>query len=64
MANYQLFTDATADLSESFMAGLPHVEVVPMKVEICGKEYTVGPQGDITAEEFYSLQRNFPNKLF
>ena len=36
MTDYQLFTDATADLSENFMAGLPKVEVIPMKVEICG----------------------------
>lgn len=57
MTDYQLFTDATADLSENFMAGLPKVEVIPMKVEICGKEYLFGPGGDITTEEFYALQR-------
>lgn len=57
MTDYQLFTDATADLSENFMAGLPKVEVIPMEVEICGKEYLFGPGGDITTEEFYALQR-------
>jgi len=57
MTDYQLFTDATADLSESFMVGLPKVEVIPMKVEICGKEYLFGPGGNISAEEFYALLR-------
>ena len=55
--SYQIFTDATADLSEEMMAGLPHVEVVPMRLQIDGQEYTYGPGGNITAEEFYAAQR-------
>lgn len=54
---YQIFTDATADLTDSFMAGLPHVEVIPMRVEICNREFTYGPGGDLTIEEFYQMQR-------
>lgn len=57
MAGYQIFTDATADLNEKMMQGLPTVEIIPMQVEICGREYTYGPGGDITPEAFYSLQR-------
>lgn len=57
MAGYQIFTDATADLTEEFMAGLPKVVVIPMQVEICGREYTYGPGGDITPEDFYAMQR-------
>ena len=54
---YRIFADATADLSERFMAGLPQVEIIPMQVEICGKEYTYGPGGNLTNSEFYKLQR-------
>lgn len=58
MAAYQIFTDATADLSDSFMEGLPQVKIVPMQVEIGGSEYTYGPNGDISVQEFYRLQRS------
>lgn len=58
MANYQIFTDATADLSAAMLAGLPPVEIIPMRVEVGGKEYTYGPGGTITAEQFYDLQRD------
>lgn len=54
---YRIFADATADLSERFMAGLPQVEIIPMQVEICGREYTYGPGGNLTNREFYKLQR-------
>ena len=54
---YRIFADATADLSDRFMAGLPQVEIIPMKVEICGREYTYGPGGDLTNSQFYKLQR-------
>lgn len=54
---YRIFADATADLSDSFMEGLPQVEIVPMQVEICGKIYTYGPGGNLTNSEFYKLQR-------
>ena len=54
---YRIFADATADLSERFMAGLPQVEIIPMQVEICGKEYTYGPGGNLTTDRFYAIQR-------
>lgn len=55
---YQIFTDATADLSAEMTAGLPHVEVIPMQVEIGENEYTYGPGGDIDPAAFYALQRS------
>ena len=42
MGNYQIFTDATADLSPELREGLPSVEIIPMQVEIGGKEYIYG----------------------
>ena len=54
--NYQLFTDATADLTDVPMAGLPHVEIIPMQVEIGGRDYVYGPGGTIPVDEFYTLQ--------
>ena len=57
MAEYRIFTDATADLSPELQEGLPPIEVIPMQVEIGGKEYTYGSPEGITAQEFYRLQR-------
>lgn len=57
MAEYRIFTDATADLSPELKEGLPPIEVIPMQVEIGGKEYTYGSPEGITAQEFYRLQR-------
>ena len=54
---YRVFTDATADLSPFLCAGLPPIEIIPMQVEISGKEYTYGTLDGITAQEFYHLQR-------
>ena len=28
--NYQIFTDATSDLDEALLSGLPHIEIIPM----------------------------------
>ncbi len=58
MTEYQIVTDATADLSAEVMEGLPPVRVVPMELELGGKEYIYGPGGTITTEEFYQLQRS------
>ena len=57
MGDYQIFTDATADLTPELMRGLPSVEIIPMQVEIGGAEYTYGAPGGITAKEFYQLQK-------
>lgn len=57
MTSYRIFTDATADLSPELVAGLPPIEIIPMQVEIGGKEYTYGTPDGITASAFYCLQR-------
>ena len=55
---YRIFTDATADLSDELLAGLPPLEIIPMTVAISGQEYTYGPQGDIDVDRFYQMQRD------
>ena len=57
MGKYQIFTDATADLSPESLKGLPSVEIIPMQIEIGGAEYTFGTPDGITPQEFYGLQR-------
>ena len=54
---YQIITDATADLNEELLAGLPEVKIIPMHVQVNGKEYLFGPGGNITNEEFYAYLR-------
>ena len=57
MAPYQIFTDATADCNLSWLQSLPPVSIIPMRVEIGGREYSYGPDGNISAEEFYAQQK-------
>lgn len=57
MAGYQIFTDATADCGTKLAEAPASVRVIPMQLEIGGQEYTYGPGGTITTEEFYALQR-------
>ena len=57
MEKFRIFTDATSDLTDIPMAGLPHVEIIPMRVEIVEREYVYGPGGDITVSQFYDLQK-------
>lgn len=57
MHDYQIFCDVTADQCPEMMEGLPPVTVIPMDVESGGKNYTYGPGGNLTAGEFYALQR-------
>ena len=57
MAPYQIFTDATADCSPQWLESLPSVDIIPMRVEIGGQEYTYGPYGTISAKRFYDLQK-------
>lgn len=58
MEEYRIVTDATADIGAEAMEGLPPVRVIPMELELGGREYIYGPGGNITAEEFYRLQRS------
>ena len=55
--SYQIFTDATADLSEGMLKGLPRLEIIPMQVTVGEREYTYGPNGDIDVATFYRLLR-------
>ena len=55
---YQIFTDATADLNDELLAGLPEVRIIPMNVQVNGREYLFGPGGNIDCDEFYSYLRN------
>lgn len=57
MNNYQIFTDATADIAADMMTEMPETRVIPMNVEIGGRDYIYGPEGTITVKEFYRLQR-------
>lgn len=39
---YQIFTDATADLNESMVQGLPDVQIIPMEFTVGDKRFTYG----------------------
>ncbi|MBQ3558466.1 MAG: DegV family protein [Agathobacter sp.] len=54
---YQIFTDATADLNEDLLFGLPNVEIIPMEILVGGAAYTYGPKGNITIGQFYKMLR-------
>ena len=54
---YQIFTDATTDLNEEMLWGLPNLEIIPMEVLIGGGTYTYGPKGNLTVNQFYKMQR-------
>lgn len=54
---YQIFTDATADLNEELLLGLPNLEIISMEVLVGGGVYTYGPKGNITVHQFYKMQR-------
>lgn len=57
MEHYQIFTDATADLTSKLKAGLPYIHIISMDVEIGGTVYCYGTPDGITATEFYRLQQ-------
>lgn len=54
---YRIFTDATADLNDELLRGLPKVEVIPMEIMIDGKPFTYGLNEGITPKQFYSELR-------
>jgi len=56
---YRIYTDATADMheQEELLCGLPPLEIIPMKVEMGGKEYMIGRNGDISTGKFYKIYR-------
>ena len=57
MFDYQIFTDATSDISREMLGGLPYLEIIPMTVEIKGKAYSYGPNGNLSIHDFYRMQR-------
>lgn len=57
MNEYQIFADSTADMCPEMLEGLPPVRFISMDVEVNGKNYTYGPDGNLTVKEFYALQR-------
>lgn len=54
---YQIITDATADLNDELLDGLPEVKIIPMHVQVNGREYLFGPGGNIDCDEFYGYLR-------
>lgn len=56
--NYQLITDATADIPKELLLKISGLEIIPMEVALNGKVRVYGPQGDLSVEEFYQLLRN------
>ena len=56
--SYQIITDATADLNDELLNGLPEVKIIPMHVQVGGQEYLFGSGGNINTEEFYGFLRS------
>ena len=55
---YQIITDATADLNDELLSGLPEGRLIPMNVQVNGREYLFGPGGNIDCDEFYAFLRS------
>ena len=55
---YKIFTDATADLNDELLRGLPQIEVIPMQITIGAETYIYGLNEGISAEEFYQKLRD------
>ena len=55
--SYQIFTDATSDLNDEILVGLPYVEIIPMEIMVGDKVYAYGPKGNLTVKQFYKMQR-------
>lgn len=54
---YQIFTDATADMSDTMTFGWPAVEIIPMEVTVGNDTYTYGEGGTLTIDSFYAKLR-------
>lgn len=54
---YQIFTDATADLNNDLLSGLPNVVIIPMEVLVGSGVYTYGPKGNLDTSQFYKMLR-------
>ncbi len=54
--NYQIVADATADISQEMLEGLPSVRFIPMNITVGEEPYLYGEGGEITTDEFYEAQ--------
>lgn len=57
ISDYKIFTDATADFSSGMLQGLPRIEVIPMEVTVGDDSFLYGPGGNLSAKQFYAMQR-------
>lgn len=55
---YQIFTDATADMCDEMFVGLPNIEIIPMEVLVGDSIYLYGPGGNLLVDEFYAMLRD------
>ena len=58
LMEYQILTDATADMSEEMLEGYPKLEIIPMQVEVGREQFLFGPGGNLTVKQFYEMQRS------
>ena len=56
--NYQLITDATADIPAELQLRIPELKIIPMEIVLDGKARAYGPDGDLSVSEFYKLLRS------
>ena len=57
MSDYQIITDATADLDAPLYEGLPSVTIIPMDVLIGEESFLYGPGGNLDIRDFYARLR-------
>ena len=55
---YQIFSDATADMSEEMLEGLPYIEIIPMEILVGDEVFVYGQEGNLTVSKFYEMQRD------
>lgn len=55
---YQIITDATADLSDKALEGLPNIEVIPMDILIDNQPYKYGLNQELTPKQLYKELRS------
>lgn len=56
--SYRIITDATADLSDKALEGLPKIDVVPMDVLIDNQSYKYGLNEELTPKQLYKELRS------
>ena len=56
--SYVIITDATADLSSEMVKNSTQIEILPMQIQIGGNSYFYGLPDAMTADQFYTLQRD------